>query len=544
MAMDRANISAASIIRSTDHAPPPRRGAREGDWAIVGLVDDPALGHEAVTRIRAAAHSTILITQSWSHRVRVRGSPPLCASLWGGQELAALEVTPPGCTQADAYAIRPGHWVANIGKYDAYIQLMPHGSGSKREARDREHYLLRLPPQTKAVLLVHSRPRIAAHHTDPRLTARRYTREVWVKEDVMCKDGRTARVCRPNSFSTTLVWHAPAAEPEEGPPPSNPQAVPTHTRHIHLRRIDHILLSRVAEQIEHTAAVIWDPHIIVDHAAIEFRPLREQESGSARPFRWRCTNYNPKTDSEKMEWVNAMWLFTRNVTAADTTGRMDELATAAAHAALSRDQSHRTVANPAGAQTPDTRDMNAAVEWTQARIRDQPMADLRIDSITLRTTEDHRTDAARGAAAIRIMRRNARREEREKIQERISKRKEWEAECSPADPHTTKRLMRKTSAPPIAVVEREDGTLCAGDLLADEVWEQSRGRRRDAYRRAKALEFIRDYPHDRLGEPITADQAAECLWGLKASAPSTDQISAPMMRLIAAWEPDIWMQWV
>eukprot|EP00662_Eupelagonemidae_sp_cell21_P029553 gene29553-14065_t len=59
-----------------------------------------------------------------------------------------------------------------------------------------------------------------------------------------------------------------------------------------------------------------------------------------------------------------------------------------------------------------------------------------------------------------------------------------------------------------------------------------------------SLAFLKEYPHDREGPPITPDEAAQVLWGLKPSAPGIDQVSAPMMRIIAAWEVDTWIMWV
>eukprot|EP00660_Eupelagonema_oceanica_P007352 gene7352-12754_t len=142
------------------------------------------------------------------------------------------------------------------------------------------------------------------------------------------------------------------------------------------------------------------------------------------------------------------------------------------------------------------------------------------------------------------MRTRARETKAERRQQRREKRKEWEAECKPNEPGVTKRLLGKKFTPPIAVVERADGTICTGDLLADEVHTQSRSRHRDPARHARALQFLNEFPGDRLGRPLTSHEAGERLWGLNPSAPGLDNISAPMMRLVATWDPHLWLLWI
>eukprot|EP00660_Eupelagonema_oceanica_P007435 gene7435-13279_t len=142
------------------------------------------------------------------------------------------------------------------------------------------------------------------------------------------------------------------------------------------------------------------------------------------------------------------------------------------------------------------------------------------------------------------MRAHAREAGAAKRQKRRDKQKEWEADCSPSDPGVTKRLLGKKFTPPIAVVERADGTICTGDLLAEEVHTQSRSRHRDPVRRARALQFLKEFPGDRLGPPLTPQEASNRLWGLNPSAPGIDNISAPMMRQVAAWDPQLWLLWM
>eukprot|EP00662_Eupelagonemidae_sp_cell21_P033290 gene33290-62093_t len=44
--------------------------------------------------------------------------------------------------------------------------------------------------------------------------------------------------------------------------------------------------------------------------------------------------------------------------------------------------------------------------------------------------------------------------------------------------------------------------------------------------------------------PTERGDAEDLLWTLKPSAPGIDQISAPMLRVLASWAPSIWRRWV
>eukprot|EP00660_Eupelagonema_oceanica_P015957 gene15957-21217_t len=286
----------------------------------------------------------------------------------------------------------------------------------------------------------------------------------------------------------------------------------------HLRRIDHTLLSRAAEREQTSSRIIWDPRYVVDHALVEVTPDAYSQPGPAdEASRWRCINYKPRTPAAKMEWINAAWLLTRQCTVADPVSTMDERLTAAAHAALAQDVAHTQHKDVRGAVPPAARAMTQVAQWARDRLRRKMADELTVENVTLTPTDPEtpnagKIDAARGIDAMRRMRTHARNAKAEQRQERKEKRMEWEADCKPNEPGVTKRLLGKKFTPPIAVVERADGTICTGDLLADEVHSQSR----------------------------TGDR----LWGLNPSAPGIDNISAPMMRLIAAWDQHLWLLWI
>eukprot|EP00660_Eupelagonema_oceanica_P007747 gene7747-10946_t len=317
----------------------------------------------------------------------------------------------------------------------------------------------------------------------------------------------------------------------------------------HLRRIDHILLSCAAERYTSRARIIWDPRFVVDHALIELVPeTPAAETATDCTARWRVVNYRPRTTTDKLEWLNAAWILTRACTAADTPAELDARLTAAAHAALTENTTFTTHRIKGGDLPAAAAAMTSIAQWARDRLHNKPADVLRVEHLILTPTDPTtpnagRVDAARAIEAMRRMRGRARAASAARRAERRDKRKEWEADCMPSDRGVTKRLMGKKFTPPIAVVERADGTMCSGEQLADEVWAQSRGRRSDPARRASALRFLADFPGDKIGPQLTAAEAADRLWGLNPSAPGVDNISAPMMRLVAAWDQQLWLLW-
>eukprot|EP00660_Eupelagonema_oceanica_P001860 gene1860-19182_t len=240
---------------------------------------------------------------------------------------------------------------------------------------------------------------------------------------------------------------------------------------------------------------------------------------------------------------------TRRCTVADPPGTLDAMLTAAAHAALSSAQKHTTHVGRGGAPPAAAAAMKQMAQWACDRLHGKPADVLTIEHLTLIPTDPSdphagRIDAARAVEAMRRMRTQARAAQAATRKERLAERQEWEADCMPCDPGVTKRLMGKKYTPPITVVERADGTMCTGEMLAQEVWAQSKGRRSDPARKAKALRFLREFPGDKLGPPLSPPTAADRLWGLNPSAPGADNISAPMLRLLAAWDPQLWLLWV
>eukprot|EP00660_Eupelagonema_oceanica_P016111 gene16111-17012_t len=181
---------------------PERWGARTGDWVIYDLPpDEVAVQQSAIKRIRSRAHAEVIFMRQWHHQVRVSGAA-LAPSLWGGNDLATIEVSPAGTAQAREYLLAPRDWIANVGTETAYVQLKP-----RTARRPPPEYFLELPPQTKAVILT------SGEGQGWKLAAHRAAGEPWLPDGPLL---------RPNVDESTLVWYT--ASPPDVCMPAAPRA--------------------------------------------------------------------------------------------------------------------------------------------------------------------------------------------------------------------------------------------------------------------------------------------------------------------------------
>eukprot|EP00660_Eupelagonema_oceanica_P007436 gene7436-13280_t len=520
------NCIAALIYRRPKA--PSRRGTRDGDWAITELSDPRPETDTAVARIRAAAHSSFLVTKPWERRVRVYSQHPLAAHVWGGTTPGVLEVIPAGSATAPVRALTQGAWIANIGRHDAYVALHPHNAAPDEDA-SKPRYVLRIPPWTKAGLVVGlQHPLATSNSHTPHMRAQRLVATEWVEQHAkgVHKLNDMAEMAQERGYDILFIiscgprrrnilrvgaqwlcyWSQDGGTDQEGvcalvnikapvvttaSPHHNVLAISTRSAHAksvrndldigvyapgderwsptmdvvrrlvgarlgitrvvgdfntpdpadpdarggplnkkikdflddtglavmateadtptqfgggpetpHLRRIDHTLLSRAAEREPHSTRIIWDPRYVVDHALVEITPdntpADEQQDAIAK---WRCVNYRPRTTEAKMEWLNAAWLLTRHSTVADPTSELDELLTAAAHAALGQDVTHTLHADVRGAVPAAARAMTPVAQWARDRLRGKTADELTVETVTLTPTDPENPHAGKIDAA-------------------------------------------------------------------------------------------------------------------------------------------------
>eukprot|EP00666_Eupelagonemidae_sp_cell4sb_P008244 gene8244-7016_t len=124
-----------------------------------------------------------------------------------------------------------------------------------------------------------------------------------------------------------------------------------------------------------------------------------------------------------------------------------------------------------------------------------------------RDADDRAADVASGTQVFREMREAARRTRKERRIRRRQLQREWEADCLPTERGVTKRLMGKPGIKLMSVLQLVDGSFSTGEDLLTNAREQARGRRADAQLRAETLEYLREYPGERVGPPLSVEEA-------------------------------------
>eukprot|EP00662_Eupelagonemidae_sp_cell21_P025889 gene25889-34855_t len=260
---------------------------------------------------------------------------------------------------------------------------------------------------------------------------------------------------------------------------------------------------------------------------------------------WRSIAYNTQNPAELLEWCLCVEFATRHITAADPVVACEAALRRAAHASLGKVRKCHAQHTSSSALGAESYMGNRIAEWIAARVEGHGVDHLEVDRNLLLTPTNNAADDARRAFEVyRTLRSKARQDLGEARRSKAAKRKQEEAECIATDRGTTQRLLGKPGPAVIAIVENADGTAATGSALPQAVWEQSRGMRSDYHLRRETHRFIRDYPAERRGPPLTPERASSLLWGLNSSAPGVDQISARMLRHVEAWVPEAWLMWI